>query len=361
MSVRLGLRLRPLEVLFCRDGRPFDAASRVEGGMPGPQTLAGALRTALLARHGLDFADFARRRRQQPTTPVREVLAGMGAPGWVLAARIRGPFLALDGDCPEPLLPAPATLATDKAGGFLLARPLPTGALPGWPEGERRPLWFGGEPDRKAEGGFLSLAGVRDFLDGGLPDRATLRRPDELFGFDTRTGIEIDMHALTSSEGGIYGIRLLALKAHVCLYAEAILDGEPADVREWFRGLLPLGGEGRYVVVEPVEPVDWPAAGGGPKRLWLLATPAFVRHDGDLALPDGLPPAQVRAAASGPPVAVSGWDVARNSPRPVRFAVPAGSVYFVDGEDEARPQPLCAGDAADEGWGFALPGRWNDG
>ena len=37
-------------------------------------------------------------------------------------------------------------------------------------------------------------------------------------------------------------------------------------------------------------------------------------------------------AASGSPVAVSGWDVARGGPRRTRFAVPAGSVYFVEGD-----------------------------
>ena len=53
---RVGLCIDPLDVLFFRDGRPFDAASRAYGGLPLPRTIAGALRTALLASEGFDFA-----------------------------------------------------------------------------------------------------------------------------------------------------------------------------------------------------------------------------------------------------------------------------------------------------------------
>ena len=76
----------------------------------------------------------------------------------------------------------------------------------------------------------------------------------------------------------------------------------------------------------------------------------------------------VEATASGPPIAVSGWDVALGGPKPVRFAVPAGSVYYVQGQiDAGTGQSLCDGPAGDpkeqsehlaQGWGFALQGAW---
>jgi CRISPR-associated protein Cmr3 len=55
MTIRIGLILEPLDVLFFRDGRPFEAGIRVGGQAIMPQTLAGALRTALLDRAGCDF------------------------------------------------------------------------------------------------------------------------------------------------------------------------------------------------------------------------------------------------------------------------------------------------------------------
>src|SRR5262245_53965921 len=77
-AARAGLCLEPLDTLFFRDGRPFDAANRVSGGLPQPQPLAGALRTALLAQHGFRFEHLWRDLRGQPGVPsdqLRELLS----------------------------------------------------------------------------------------------------------------------------------------------------------------------------------------------------------------------------------------------------------------------------------------------
>ena len=66
------------------------------------------------------------------------------------------------------------------------------------------------------------------------------------------------------------------------------------------------------------------------------------------------PPSFARAASLHPQ-AVSGWDIAMNRPRPTRFAVPAGSVYHVEGDFRPPGGSLCASqELAAEGWGFAL-------
>jgi CRISPR-associated protein Cmr3 len=357
-----GLRLDPLDTLFFRDGRPFDAATRVSTGLPHPQPLAGAVRTDLLARAGLDLAVFARLRREG--LGERAALERLRAPEWVLDLRFRGPWLALaGGGVVEPLLPVPATLARDD-GAWCRSDPLRS-KLPGW-DLQRLPLWRRGGADAKHPGGFLTPAGVEKFLAGGVPADADWLRSEELFGFDNRTGIEIDPATLTAAEGRIYGIRLLSLRPklgpgrhegkEVCLYAEALglPEGEgPSDP-------LALGGEGRYVRVRKL---DRPPAWGQPvpaedRSLWLLAAPAFL--PGADALPEVPGPARLVAAASGPPAAFSGWDVARGRPRPARFAVPAGAVYFVEGPFDPTNQTLCA-DAEDaaQGWGFVLRGTWN--
>ena len=62
---RVGLCLNPLDVLFFRDGRPFEAASRAYGGLPLPRTFAGALRTALLQQAGFNLVVPATRRGRQ--------------------------------------------------------------------------------------------------------------------------------------------------------------------------------------------------------------------------------------------------------------------------------------------------------
>jgi CRISPR-associated protein Cmr3 len=141
----------------------------------------------------------------------------------------------------------------------------------------------------------------------------------------------------------------------VCLYAEIF----GTEVTGLFSDPLPLGGEGRHVHATPVQAESWaepdPVDG---RSAWLLASPAFL--PGPCALPGVPPPARLVAAASGTPIAVSGWDVARGGPHPTRFAVPAGSVYFVEGPFTPPQQSLCT-DAEDvaQGWGFVLRGTWN--
>jgi CRISPR-associated protein Cmr3 len=374
----IGLRLDPLDTLFFRDGRPFDAAARVLGGLPNPQTLAGALRTALLARSGFRFDRFARARKEKP---LHEALRDCEAPSWVTGAGFRGPWLALARrDQPvEPLLPLPANLASDGADGWLRAEPRAQG-IPGWPDHDFWPLWREGKPDTKAGGGYLTLTGLKAFLGGEafrkgkLSPREEFFRPDELYDFDHRVGIGVDMHTLTSAEGAIYGIRLLALRpvvrgeehqkgdpyyrARVCLYAEFLPGaGAPAALTPFFAEPFPLGGEAKNVQAEETARCAWPQPIPGHERsLWYLATPAFFHPNPAVPqLPDGL---TLRAAASGPGVAVSGWDVARNGPRPTRFAVPAGAVYFVQGAAPVGGPFRLDNDDRAEGWGFALPGTW---
>jgi CRISPR-associated protein Cmr3 len=245
--------------------------------------------------------------------------------------------------------------------------------LPGWPhpEGGLLPLWQKGTPDAKYPGGFLTLVAIRRFLQEGqegIPEDSDWLELDDLCKFDLRTGIAVSPETLTAAESQIYGIRLLVLRRkverdgphhgkRVCLYVEALLpEGTPAR-DEAFRGPLPLGGEGRYAVLEPTPPVGWderPGNGG----LLLLATPGLF-GGGREDRPDRIPAAQLRAAASGTPLAVSGWDVARGGPKPTRFAVPAGAVYFTTGDIPLPDGSLCA-DAEDaaQGWGFALRGAW---
>jgi CRISPR-associated protein Cmr3 len=368
---RIGLRLDPLDTLFFRDGRPFDAASRASGGLPLPQTLAGALRTYLLARAGFDLGAFARERRRNQAEGVRNTLLGLGAPQGVVDLHFRGPWLALadKNGVVEPLLPVPATLAAeDGQKTWYRAHPL-RGQLPDWDDADPLdPLWRREGPDAKRPDGFLTPAGINAFLAGGLPVNDDWLAPGDLFDFDQRTGIEIDAATLAAAKGRIYGIRLLALRPkvkrdglhrgkEVRLYAE-VLGRAAADLA--FPDPLPLGGEGRHVRVRRLDRLpSWAQPEPAENRsVWLLASPAFL--PGPRALPAVPPPARLVTAASGAPVAVSGWDVARGGPHPTRFAVPAGSVYFVEGPFTPPQQSLCT-DSEDvaQGWGFVLRGTWN--
>ncbi len=91
MSITVGLRPEALDVLFFRDRRPFAAAGRDTTGLPMPQTVAGALRTALLEAHGRDF----RRMRKVPSfqEAVRKIPPSFASwrhrSGWLIARGLK--------------------------------------------------------------------------------------------------------------------------------------------------------------------------------------------------------------------------------------------------------------------------------
>jgi CRISPR-associated protein Cmr3 len=382
MSKPVGLRLDPLDTLFFRDGRPFGAATRASSGQPLPQTLAGAVGTALLQKYGCDFAALAaalqQRRGPGGAAELEQAVARAGGPPWVARLRVRGPWLArtLEGNGLDVLVPAPAILHRVKGGrgsaDQRVYRLAPASAdLPGWRESclpdqqGLRPLWLRHAEPTEAAGGYLAGAGLRCFLAGSADLAAEhLVRPDDLFGFDHRTGIEINADRLTAKEGSIYGASFLALRPAVRLYAEVELPDDAPAGAEAFAHIptLAFGGEGKRVaVVAKVPPVfaglDRTPSAPGEKPLLLLTTPGLFR--------DGWRPGCLRdrlAAAAVPgAVAVSGWDLARNGPKPTRFAAAAGSVYFLKDPLDAWPPSLCddPGDGR-QGWGCYVKGVWID-
>ena len=349
----LRLEIEPVDRLFFRDARPFEASSRAASGLPMPQTLAGAVRTVLLERHGVDFRRLGGRIRKGAS--FAEALTGFGSGAAAVArVRIRGPWFGLDG---EVLVPAPASLKREK-GTQRLVRLDPLKAPPmGWrPQAPgMHPLWRHGRETVEAADGFLELSGLRRFLEGGVPGPSELVSPEAIYGFEDRTGIGVDPKSNTAAEGAIYGTRMLVLKPAVRLYAElkgpdaalAPLEDEPV--------LMKFGGEGRHVIVSAsAQGADWwPFVPREPDkgRLVLLTTPAGFRG----WKPPGI---ELAAVAVGGYQAVSGWDLAKGGPKPNRFMVPAGSVYFLP--PGARvPDELVTGEDALVGWGCFLEGNWN--
>lgn len=380
MTNSIDIALQPLDTLLFRDGKPFSASVRAQSGLPNPQTLAGALRTKMLAAIGFDFVKFSRKRRQHSDTPIVTLLQDCGAPEWVLKCKFLGPWLALrKGTEPiEPLLPMPLPLVRDgDSKTWDLGKP--TTGVPGWRgtvlSGKTMlPLWRKNLREAKNPGGFLSVEGINAFLLGKTPADQHWFKPDQLFGYDNRTGIGIDMDKLASGDGQIYGISLLSLKekihlrpeqenkwknASVC-FAARILPGPgmPENVKETISGPFPFGGEGKYVDCQIGALQQWTEPTIGKQCCYLLTTPGDFATDNDHPswLPRDLPMASLRSAAIGTPLAVSGWDVARGGPRPTRFVVPPGSVYYLE---QDQPISVESFTGNQEGWNFALKGIWN--
>jgi CRISPR-associated protein Cmr3 len=343
----IALCLEPLDVLFFRDGKPFDAGIRAASTLP--QTLAGALRTHVLDRAGCDFgrlgaavrggASFAEALTQQNLGPLA-------------ALACRGPWFRRGED---PCLPMPACLhrVGKKSADAAFVRLAPLDHAPhAWRGKTARPLWTTESGRTERAGGWLTLAGTATFLAGGVPSKDQAVGQAALFDHDARTGIVIN-DSWTTEEGMIYAADYLALAKDVSLYAE--LTGPRSDLEKAFKApvTLALGGQGRRVRATQCAPVIWPSAGTGSRRLLVLTSPGLFA--------EAWRPALLQPVAASVPgyVAFSGWDLARGGPKPTRFAAAAGSVWFFDQPPQHASLSLC--DAAEDGlagWGSYLEGTW---
>ena len=245
-----------------------------------------------------------------------------------------------------------------------------------------RPLWSKEHAPTEAASGYLTAQGLRVFLEGGRPaaNEDHFLPEEEVFGFDRRTGIGVHAERYTAEKGLIYGASFLTLKPGMAFYAEVGLPAAAPAATFAGQPALRFGGEGRHVLAQKVELFDWPAAAplSGQGTLVLLTTPGLFLPSpvlGRGAGGEGLTtpgqnwkpacfddPARLIAAAVAGSLPVSGWNLATGGPKPNRFAVPAGSVYFLEGAAEFLTHDCLADSPEDrlQGWGCFARGVWND-
>jgi CRISPR-associated protein Cmr3 len=387
----IALLLRPLDVLLFRDARPFGVGDSGRSQLPLPQTFAGLIKTYLTHKFEWSSRDWHGHHSQ----PEEER-------PWHARLKFRGPWLFADRlpTTPRgPLVPTPADvicLGKNKDAKLDRLRPLADAdakLLSGWspPIDTMRPLWLAGQDAPVTASGFLDVNQTRSYLAGEVP---TQPHPLDVFAeSEQRTGIGIEPDRLTADQeqGLIYSASFWRLQNGVCFYGEIKLPD--ADARPGPRGepvpsasdlfpaglTLPWGGEGRRVCVEPTERVDWgrlQPPSSDSRLLSLLVTPGIFSNGQHRWKPREL--GTLIAAAAPKPLPVSGWDLAggqdnghRERPRPTRFAVPAGGVYFwqrsektMQRDGSAAPAPLTSPcdrpQDRDNGWGLALFGTWKD-
>lgn len=384
--------IRPLDTQFHRSGLPFDAGKDTEVDSffpPYPRTLYGALRAAGILCSGgcLDFKAFA---------PGNEQVFGNRTQFGSL--RLLGPVPArlIDKDKPryDPYLPIPLDLVAAKKGGRRgCLRLLSPGKKPGagrdhdpsrlqpalhWicPPDDEEIQWLSGKcllPIEHLESYLLHNNAFFQSLElGHLP------RPEEVFGSETRTGIGRSV-TFTAAESMLYTVRHHRMdddsrRGGPCGLLACIEDDGGIFADE---GLLQLGGDfraARWTRIHDEQGGSWWKMYEGPVRKHIAATGRFkaffvtpalfqkgclpdlegivmgkVKADEkpdeatrvtlNISTTKGMVKFVLKAACIGAPRPVGGWDVQKKEPKPLRRAVPEGSVYFfeADGEWEKLP------------------------
>ncbi len=371
------LRLRGVDPLLFRDGRPFSsekgALSARTLPIPTPGTVAGFLRTLYGDRHGWDWND-----------PVKQQEA-LGIP-------VAGLLLMCN---KEPVFAAPADAVVyrpDKAqeDALMTLRPcenpagcdLPDGLLPLNVTEDVKPvsgynLWRGSDMHRWLADPEGRLQPIPAKLEGPV--------------IEERVHVAIDSQTGRSDEGKLFTAQFVSFErllqeSSACSFQEWSLLAriETSDGKSLAGGGT-LGGERRLAVVESVSSEEWVSCpeelgkriAASRKARLILATPAIFSGgwkpgwlDANLqGTPPGMEGVRLKliSAAVKRREPVSGWDYASGAPKEVRWMPPAGSVYFfevVEGSAEPLSSAGWLQSVSDreqdrrDGYGLALWGVW---
>ncbi|WP_027460540.1 type III-B CRISPR module-associated protein Cmr3 [Deinococcus murrayi] len=417
------LEITPLAPLLLRDGRPFAGGGEESRAhslpLPLPHTLAGFVRTQMGEGRGLkwrDLSDDALHRELQAlhNTPIR-------------ALPLRDETFMF----PAPLnavVEKPQAKKPEEADEVRIYRALPAELQEGEgtdaPDG-LRPLLLTDRAGNAPGDAFKPQDGYRywpqdamqTWLLGGIPEKLErVEGPPT----DERTHVAMNSETGTGDDGMLFTVSYRAFEERVKVKREppqSETDGqEPERPRyrhcRWtlrvktdltgdFAPLGHLGGERRPAALRDCgNRGQWPNLGtfegleaallsqdnprlcfvltspalfaGGWKPGWLSLTPGQARaHDG-AGLPAGVRElmaggARLVGAAVGRRVPVSGWNLRENRPKAVRWAVPAGSVYFLEVPGAFDREKLLGAwlkplsddqDDQRDGFGCALWGVW---
>ncbi|GIW04708.1 MAG: CRISPR-associated protein Cmr3 [Thermomicrobiales bacterium] len=403
------LLIRPRDPLVLRDARPFTAdpgARAFSLEWPLPSTIAGALRTHIGSAAGVDWAAWKEQRGrngQHQEHPVQrlEFITGLRADrapmdqAWRVGFPAPADALAYrEGETDSLRITRLRPGALQEGEGCNLPRLNGQQLLPILVETAYKPV---------SAGAFWSLAATVDWLLGKTELPPASERWSGL-PEDTRVHVSIDREKLTFREGHLFATtgrafgpavrrRTPEAKGREDVPETAILcqvRGPEALRWQAERAFIPIGGERRQARLEP-EPVlatdPWAIpealvhALAGQRRFRLqLVTPAIFRdgwrpgwltprRDNEVPEPLRDVPLTLRAMVAGRRVAISGWDVTHHCEKPLRYAVPAGSVLFFESSrpltlDEVRRLWLLPiSDGARnrrEGFGLAIPGVWTE-
>lgn len=329
--------IEPLDVLVLRGNKLFaDAGSHGEALMPPwPSVAAGALRTRMLVDAGIAPFDFAAGRIQPPAT-LTASLGTVAEPGGFRIAHF-----GLARNTPtgvEALLPMPADIVVDgrDRATILTPQPLHAALACSYPL-PLTPVLSGTEAGKPATGLWLTAAGIKAWQTGQPLDASHWLPSSELWTLDSRLGIALHAGRNTVIEGQLYTSEAIALRDGIGFIAQ--IRGAEGLIP--YNGTLRFGGDGRAASVSACAntlPFIDPRTIVRNGRFRLMLTSPGIFPDGwKLPGTDGdgrwhFEGGSARLACAAVPrlETLSGWDVARQTPKPAMRAAPVGSVYWLD-------------------------------
>jgi CRISPR-associated protein Cmr3 len=329
--------------------------------MPWPSVMAGAVRSAVLTYNGYSSAS-AIKQLVSDQGALAQQLSLPGANTMEQSFRLGYFGLAQrSGGSVKQLVPLPADVVVtgtirQPVIQRLLPQVLPDGVTTS-SESAQLPVLRADTASKALSGLWLNASGWQQYCTGEVLNAGHLVATHELVARRHSVGIGMDSSLRRVNEGQLYTAERLELKNNTGYWArlhympEALPDST----------LLRFGGDGHAARVTHAQ-VTLPAL--TPKQIKqhkrfaiVLWSPALFGSGG---VPDGIDDtgrwqhesfnAQLVCSVLSRPQVISGWDLAKQRPKPARAFVPAGSVYWFD-QFEGDAEALIA---------FANNGLWHN-
>ncbi len=369
------LFIEPNDILMFRDGRPFAGGDEHFARClisPSPATFYGALRSHILSNRSGEFDTF----RTDYSGIPKEITHEIGTPetpGSLVLSQFS--FGKGSENVVEPFFPVPNDVvkAKGKDDVVRIASPenLPHEMLMTDMPSELKNVWIRSDEVMENVPGYLSAQEMQRYLEGDVP---VVTETKAIFDLEERTGIGKSRTSRTVETGRLYTVEYMRLKSG-CGFAVEVKNTQLLPET----GMLRLGGDHRSARYSMIE---WTDIGNkeicrkvaGRKRFKLvLTTPAIFDNGwipGDIdvnTLQGEINGTKVKlcGACIGRPVGIGGYDIAKNIPKLMYKAVPAGSVYYfevIEGDIDSLFDRLWNKSISDkrdmEGFGISLIGGY---
>ena len=309
------MKIKPLDTLFFRDGKPFNAGSESwsdSSFLPNPSVIWGAMYAVLFNEGKVSTKEEDRKK-----------------------LKIKNIYLYNEKKT-TILVPAPLDIFVDDDGNRYIAKYKDVDFISNYPlkvisyvdiDKELKPI----------ENHFIEINSLYRHYTKGYERQLILYSFDDVFVQDYKIGIKIDNLTKTAQENYLYRIDLTQF-----LDEWAFLVEYESQIEFKNRGILKLGGESRaasYNIID--EPIGLKSANEYKKQVSkelenqkyfkvFIKTPTYFKC--------GWEPEQEELVCAnvGKYISIGGWDMEYKNHKPMKRYVPAGSVYVFKKQEKVE-------------------------
>lgn len=315
------LSIRPLDTVFFKDGKPFSMGEETNASgifPPPPSVYYGALRTVYFSKNDIENVKKIANTHEDQTTNLY----------------LNGIFyrLANDGENKSFFAPCPLDCVVEKdgqSGDAIKLGLTDNNSISSIKTGKVLQNNSGKEIESDSSA-VINVTDLNKYLNGNFDFK--IRSLSHTVELEPKTGIGRNYETKTTSEGMLYNVNLRRL-----IDFDFIVKYSGLDLGS--NGFMKLGAEGKasyYEKIDSAPIIEKTSIDANKFKLYFL-TPAVFENgwlpswiSEDLTGNYNGIGLKLLSAAVGKPIRIGGWDMQKRRPKPMRLAIPSGSVYFFE-------------------------------